>query len=329
MAKILYLHRDPSWAGFIAADLRILRRRHEVIDFPFRYSPAAVAELMWMTRKVDLVYFWWGDITGTLGVLAAKMHFKRSIMVTGGYDVVSIPEINYGLRNKRFRKYLPEVPLSIADRIIVNAGSTRQGIVEAFRLKPERVISIPHGVDPEIIGLGPNPRDRLVLTIGQVNRSTIFRKGIETFVLAAASLPDTRFVVAGPLSDEVETRELQARAPKNVEFTGFLDREVLYSIMQTAAVIVQVSAHEGFGLALAEAMLAGATPVVTKRGALPEVVGDVGHYVDYGDVSGTAAAIERALSEPQAERSRARIQEHFPLHVREVRLLELIDEVLN
>ena len=86
--------------------------------------------------------------------------------------------------------------------------------------------------------------------------------------------------------------------------------------VQGALVYAQLSAHEGFGIALAESMLAGATPVVAPSGAIPEVVGTTGEYAAYGDVDATIAAIRRALEHPRGELARARIAETFTLEQR-------------
>ena len=51
MPRILYLHRDPSWAGFIADDLEILRERHEVEDLAFDYRPGAFLDVLRKTKK--------------------------------------------------------------------------------------------------------------------------------------------------------------------------------------------------------------------------------------------------------------------------------------
>ena len=66
--------------------------------------------------------------------------------------------------------------------------------------------------------------------------------------------------------------------------------------------------------------------MVTIRGALPEVVGDIGYQVAYGDVSGTALAINQALAASSDEglRARNRILTEFPLERRENALREAI-----
>ena len=88
----------------------------------------------------------------------------------------------------------------------------------------------------------------------------------------------------------------------------------------------QLSYRESFGVALLEAMALGCIPVVTKNGALPEVVGDVGFYVEYGDVNKTADAISKALKSNNSEDVIDRVNNKFLLQYREEKLLNLLTE---
>jgi glycosyltransferase involved in cell wall biosynthesis len=91
-------------------------------------------------------------------------------------------------------------------------------------------------------------------------------------------------------------------------------------------VYVQASLHEGFGLAVAEAMTAGCIPVVTRAGALPEVVGNTGVYADSADPLDLARAIRSTLDIGPDSRlkARARILDEFPMRRRAAALRSLI-----
>ena len=54
---------------------------------------------------------------------------------------------------------------------------------------------------------------------------------------------------------------------------------------------VQASRHEGFGLAVAEAMLAGCVPVVMNVTAMPEVVGDAGVLIESQEPAAVADGV--------------------------------------
>jgi glycosyltransferase involved in cell wall biosynthesis len=95
---------------------------------------------------------------------------------------------------------------------------------------------------------------------------------------------------------------------------------------------VQASRHEGFGLSVAEAMLAGNVPVVSAAGALPEVVGDAGVVLD-SQVPGPeelAGGISRALAAEDSDRERARkrVLEHFSVGARGDELERVVEEAL-
>jgi glycosyltransferase involved in cell wall biosynthesis len=93
---------------------------------------------------------------------------------------------------------------------------------------------------------------------------------------------------------------------------------------------VQASRHEGFGLAVAEAMLAGCVPVVVNATAMPEVVGDAGVLIESQQPQEVADGVRRALElGPDANRAaRERILTSFPMASRRDGILRVVDEAL-
>jgi glycosyltransferase involved in cell wall biosynthesis len=156
------------------------------------------------------------------------------------------------------------------------------------------------------------------------------QKGQLPFVQAARELPDVSFVFAGKwLDDAVD--ELRAIAPPNLELTGWLSDDELHTAYRRAAVYVQASRHEGFGLAVAEAMLAGCVPVVMNVTAMPEVVGDAGVLIESQEPAAIAEGVRRALAlGPEApHRARERVLTAFPMERRREGILRVVDEALQ
>src|SRR5687768_16609263 len=83
MKRILYLHRDPSFARFIRDDLDILREHYLVDDVRIEANARVAAKIARAALYADLVYFWWGDISGLGAATLAAILRKPSIMITG------------------------------------------------------------------------------------------------------------------------------------------------------------------------------------------------------------------------------------------------------
>jgi glycosyltransferase involved in cell wall biosynthesis len=215
-----------------------------------------------------------------------------------------------------------------ATRLLTNSHYSHQEAQRNAGLPPERVHVVYHGV-PDVFGaLTPLPAKPIVLTVGNVDQGNLWRKGHLPFAQAAVHVPDLEWVLVGAWKDHaIDT--LRAHASPNVTFTNRVSDEALTNYYRRASVYVQASAHEGFGLAVAEAMLAGCLPVTTAVGSLPEVVGETGVFVAPTPAA-IAAGAQTALNLPPIARARARerILTEFPLEKRRRGLWALVENAL-
>ncbi len=74
-------------------------------------------------------------------------------------------------------------------------------------------------------------------------------------------------------------------------------QEAMPALYNMAVALVTPSFYEGFGFPALEAMACGTVPIVSDRGSLPEVVGDVGLMVNPDDPAAIAAALQHALND--------------------------------
>jgi glycosyltransferase involved in cell wall biosynthesis len=239
-----------------------------------------------------------------------------------------MPDIGYGYQQGGLRRWASRWIMRRAGRLMTFSEYSLTEIARNTPIPPDRVTVLHLGVPDPFGEVAPN-KERLAVTVGAVDRGTLLQKGQLPFVEAARELPDVRFVLAGQwLDDAIE--ELRAVAPSNVEFTGWLSDEDLRDLYRRAAVYVQASRHEGFGLAVAEAMLAGCVPVVVNVTSMPEVVGDAGVLIESARPEQVAEGVRRALAlGPDASRSaRERILTAFPMESRREGILRMVDEVL-
>ena len=202
-----------------------------------------------------------------------------------------------------------------ADHIIADSESTRDDIVELYRIPGERITVVPLGVDHRVfrpVGDAVEvervrarygiPADYL-LYVGSLysrklgNLLEAFGAACErmdgpaTLVLAGGR--QTLSAGATPLEERVRALGLEGR----VIVTGELPAGDVPVLMSAARAFVYVSFYEGFGLSPLEAMACGAPVVTSDVSSLPEVVGDAALRVDPADVADVAAAIAAVWSD--------------------------------
>jgi len=315
VARVLFVYSRRN--TFTRIDREALAERFEVEDY-FQDGPLPrLGELVAKLRRCDVVFGWFASWHTLAALALAGPMRKPSVLVTGGFDTASVPEIGYGNQQDRWRRWRSRLTIARADRLITNSHYLQGEIERNLGIPPERVEVVYHGLADRFGEPAAAGGERVALTVGAVHRWNLERKGHRAFVEAAAELPDVEFVLAGGWEDDA-IEALRRDAAPNVTFTGRLSDDDLDREFRRAGAYVQASWHEGFGLAVAEAMLAGSVPVVTRAGALPEVVGDTGVMIAAVDPHEIAEGVREALELGPAIGAKARIRvlERFPLEAR-------------
>ena len=315
--QLSVLYVVPRRNTFTDIDGQVLAERFEVAEY---YQPGLrprVFEIIGKLRRSDVVVAWFASWHSFAALALARLLRRPSVLVVGGFDTANVPDIGYGWQRGGIRQWVSRRTMRLATRLVTNSDSSLAEIETNVGLDPRRVTVIHHGLADRFPGGGQPDRARMALTVGVVRRRNLLRKGLLPFVRAAARLPDVEFVVAGNWRDDA-VNVLRNEAAPNVRLTGFLEDAELDALFERAGVYVQASRHEGFGLALAEGMLAGCVPVVTDAGALPEVVADVGVTISAPTPELIADGVTRALAMDREEgaRARSRILSDFPLRTR-------------
>jgi glycosyltransferase involved in cell wall biosynthesis len=311
---------------FVRQDCEILSRHFRVEAVNYR-RPSDILKMIQHIRRSDISFSWFASGHSFIAVVFSKLLGKKSVVVAGGYDVAFAPEINYGQYTLSWQKRLyADFVLKHADIILAVSEFTKMEVLA--RTTPKRLMVVYNAIDTEKF-FPRGEKENLVLTVASGQRA-IELKGLDTFVKAAPYLPDVRFIVLGLSDDDMKALE-SIRSSSNVELHGYVEHKELIDYYQKARVYCQLSYRESFGVALAEAMSCECVPVATERGALPEVVGDVGFYANYGDPESTARAIETALemalTSGSGSKARERIVSTFQKSRRETMLVEIIKDL--
>lgn len=272
-ARVLIVEREPE-SGFVRTDRRCLGAEFEieVLQYPGRITPKFVGRCFRSVRRADVVYAFFASEHALVPALLARVLGRPFLLIPAGYDYANVPEHHYGLA-ARGHGWLPKLVGRCAS---VALPISKQAQWEFLSLVPSaapRTRLEYLGVDPSEWDDPEVERDaNLLVTVGYVDDEAWSRKGVDRFVEMARVDPANRYVLAGRLTPEIASRVAGLRLD-NLETPGALSHDELRRLYWSAAAYVQLSWHETFGMAMAEAMLCGCVPVITGSPALKEVAG--------------------------------------------------------
>jgi glycosyltransferase involved in cell wall biosynthesis len=327
--KVLFV--EPWKSTFIERDKKIIEKhfdlrvlRYELTFKDLRKSVFFLFTLLKDLLWADIVFVWFAGFHAYLIITLSKMIQTKVVVVVGGYEVAGVSKIQYGaalnVKDLNRVKYV----LRKTDKLIAVSMFNKK---EILKIEPNAKPGlIYNAIDTQAFFPGSIVKENIVITVAVISEKTILRKGLVTFIKAAIGHPESKFVVIGGCGDG-SIEELISIAPKNVEFTGFINDRELLRWYQRAKVYCQLSVYESFGVALAESMSCCCVPVVTPEGALPEVVGETGFYAPYGDVEATEVAIGYALKSDNGKYARERAIDLFAVEKREEKIVSIINDV--
>lgn len=325
--RILFVHNYPT--QFVQTDSALLRERYIVREWYQRRRLVNIPALVDAIRQTDLVYGWFASWHAFVPLLLARASGRPAVLVVGGYDTANMPEIDYGHQRGGLKRQIALSSMQWATRLVTHSAFAKQEVIRNAKIDPDRITVIYLGLADDPL-VGADQKQDLVATAANVDRANLTRKGLEAFTRAAGLMPTIHFVLIGGWRDNTVSH-LRLLAAPNIAFTGWLSRQEMNEYFSLAKAYVQASRHETFGLAVAEAMLHNCVPVVTHAGALPEVVGDTGIYVESAEPATVADGIQRALlaGEALGQRARERVRCEFPIQRRRANLLDLVDQTLQ
>jgi glycosyltransferase involved in cell wall biosynthesis len=311
---------------FILEDAEILRGHGEVTHVLTR-SAADLLRLPGAVSRADVTFSWFASTYAGAVVSLAHIARKPSIVVLGGADVVTRPEIGYGMANSAWKRRLLIRTLRTATRLLPVDPSLRDAALALAPVRPEAITVLPTGYDETAWLPGPKESDLVLTVAGCETEDRMKVKGIDRLLRVAKGMPGVRFVVIG--MDPRIGQLLAPECPANVRLLGPVERAELHPWYQRASVYCQPSLSEGLPNALCEAMLCGCIPVGTDVGGMPYAIGDAGIIVQAGNDEELGAAIRIGLQSAtdKRARARARIAREFPLTRRREALAALLAEL--
>ncbi len=204
-----------------------------------------------------------------------------------------------------------------ADALVTVSDYSRQGILQHFRITPERVFVVGEASDPvfrvleqprltpALASLGITGNGRTVVYVGGFSP----HKNLDALVAAFARIAsqrefsDARLVMVGEYKKEVFHSYFGAIRERveglgitdRVIFTGYLPDDELVVLLNLSAVLVLPSLMEGFGLPAIEAAACGCPVIATTASPLPTLLGDGGIFIDPTNAEDMELALARVL----------------------------------
>jgi glycosyltransferase involved in cell wall biosynthesis len=189
-------------------------------------------------------------------------------------------------------------------RGVVCPSPRTAAVVAAYGIPPDRIVVIPPGtVKPDWPLRRRRGPVRLLLCVASV----IPRKGHRVLVAALACMRDLdwHLLCIGSLDRDPRTvravrRKIsEARLGRRITLVGEQPPRVVMRAYRAADIFVLPSFHEGYGMALAEAMAHGLPIIATAAGAIPETVPRAaGLLVPPGDAPALARSLRRVITKP-------------------------------
>lgn len=274
-------------------------RRLGTVSTPVRLARTLPAGLRGLTPRPDVVYSTVHAPVRSPIPVALQVH---------DLSFLHHPEL-FTARTRLRLRVLIDHQIRRAGVVCTISEFSRQDIIEAYALAPDRV----HVIPPALPSIRPQARGRrresldqwlddvgvrppYVLSVGNLHPRKNVTRLIEAFVssqLRSQAARDHQLVVCGQRrwGDDTEGRAAAAARPGTVVFAGRVSDEQRDHLLRRATLLAYPSLFEGFGLPPLEAMSVGVPVLASTRAAIPEVVGDAALLVEPTDTDGMADAI--------------------------------------
>lgn len=191
-----------------------------------------------------------------------------------------------GLKQLPFRLVMAN-DARLATGLVTPTSYVGDQLVKRFGADPSKITTTLLAADPQVAEPASierlGPLGRYLFHVGNMYPYKNLGSTIEALGELRYSHPDLMLVAAGTrdaFSAELERKAKALGIADRVKFVGYVSDGEMVSLYRGAAVYVNPSLSEGFGLQGLEAMAQGVPVVAARATCLPEVYGDAVAYFD-------------------------------------------------
>lgn len=344
---ILYFHTGKS--SFVDGDFRIFQSLGKCNQFSFTVASKKAVPLLFLKQflfllrhlpSTRLYVCQFAGYHSFLPALIGKIFDKKCLIISGGTDCVSYPNIGYGNFQKPLLRTFTKWSFQLASHLSPKHESlvyheynydskepTAQGI-KAFLpnlIKPTTIIT--NGYDPEKWKPMADRKPNTFITLcgGWQFPFQEELKGIDLILAVAPHFPEYTFAIAGV----PKWKKLNIQS-KNIELLPPINNNELPAIFSRYEFYMQLSMAEGFPNALCEAMLCGCIPIVSNVFSMPEIIDGNGILLRHRSVEELKSLLQVLRQRNYSPESvRESIAKRYPISKRQSELKQLCIDLMQ
>ncbi len=243
------------------------------------------------------------------GHLTRALPAGRTIVTFHDAVVMKVPGVNW--RTKASLRHSLRA-MRRAAAVVCDSESARRDLLELIDLPPDRLHTIPLGIDE--VFRPPADRDvvrkrlgfteNVVLMVGHTQAYMNVERMLRAVATAIAqqNVDITIVKIGEPFTTDQMRLVAELELRDRVDIVGRVPDADLPAYFQAADVLLYAPLMAGFGLPPLEAMACGTPVVASNRGSIPEITGDAALLADAEDENGLAQALGEVFGNPVRRR---------------------------
>lgn len=263
---------------FLNKDLEILSAELDVKPIVIKHNKGvkyllnliylSIRILVLRFRGVAKVYIAFADYHSFIITLLSQIFRLKVFVRVGGFELNEIPEIGYGGRIRRIRKFCIDYTLRHCYLALPVAKDLCKRAAELKGTK-DGIFYLPNGYRKDVFKWTKPRKNKKVLVVASISdERTFILKGIDFVLNCAEVTPEFNYTIAGVSENIWENKYV----PQNIQTLSYLNRDQLIEQYSTHRYLFIPSQSEGMPNVLGESLFCGCIAIGTSVGDIPELI---------------------------------------------------------